>query len=78
MRQEVVPDEEAEENEIIDQALHLELERELQLFELEVEVLPEHRNLHILEFSDTLQLGRILSEPCAALGMDVTSLTVLR
>lgn len=34
MRQEIIADEEAEEDEVIDEAFEIELERQLQVFEL--------------------------------------------
>ena len=55
MRQEIVTDEEAKEYEVINEALKVKRERQLQFLKLEIEVLSHHRNLDVLEFSSASQ-----------------------
>ena len=50
--QEIVPHEEAQKDKIVNQALKVKPERQLQVFELQVEVLSHHRNLDELELGD--------------------------
>ena len=55
MRQEIVTNEEAKEYEVIDEALKVKCEGQLQFLKLEIEVLSHHRNLDVLEFSSSSQ-----------------------
>ena len=53
MRQEIITNEEAEKHEIVNEALKVKREGQLQILKLEIEVFSHHRNLDVLEFSSS-------------------------
>lgn len=77
MRQEIVSNKEAEEDEVVNELLQVKLERQLQILELKVEVLAHYSNLDELELCDSGKSGTILRVASSTLGLNVTLLTTL-
>lgn len=77
MRQEIVTDKETEKHEIIDQVLKIKLERQPQIFELQVKVLSDDRYLDKLELCDPRKPRLVFSVPQAALIRFVARLAAL-
>lgn len=77
MRQKIIADEKAHEHKVVYDSLEVELKRNFHIFELKVEVLSEHAQLHELELHRSRQLGRLLVFVGAAVRNLVASLTAL-
>jgi hypothetical protein len=59
MRQEIVTDEEAQEDEVVDDLLEVELERDVDVLEFKVQVLSDHRDFNVLELDECASLPSI-------------------
>lgn len=77
MRQEIITDEEAEKHEVVHQVLKIELKRQPQVLELQIEVLSDDGYLDKLELSDPRQSCLVLGMPQTALAGNVARLSAL-